>query len=342
MNKKLKLTYRPVDLPMKYVFTIANFSRSITPCVLVEIEYDGIIGYGEASLPPYLGETQDSVIAFLKQVNLEQFNDPFHLEDILTYVDKIAVNNAAAKASIDIAMHDLVGKLIGQPWYKIWGLDKSKTPSTSYTIGIDTEEVVKQKTLEVAGLYNIIKVKLGGADDKKMIEAIRSVTNLPITADANQGWKDKHYALDMIHWLREKGIVMVEQPLARHRIDDSAWITERSPLPVFADESFQRLTDLPRMKGAFDGVNIKLMKCTGMREAWKILNAARAMDMQTMVGCMSETSCAITAAAQLSPAVDWADLDGSVLIKTDLFKGMTVVNGKITIPDLPGIGATKL
>jgi len=338
MHKKLKLTYRTVDMPMKYVFTIANFSRSITPIVLTEIEYDGLTGYGEASLPPYLGETQASVIGFLKQVNLEQFSSPFHLEDILTYVDKVAVNNAAAKASIDIALHDLVGKLMNQPWHRIWGLDKSKTPSTSYTIGIDTDEMVKHKTAEAAELYNIIKVKLGSANDKQMIETIRRVTNLPLTIDANQGWTDKREALDMIHWLKEKGAVMIEQPLARHRIDETAWITERSPLPVFADESFQRLIDLPRMKGAFDGVNIKLMKCTGMREAWKILNAARALGMQTMIGCMSETSCAISAAAQLSPAVDWADLDGNVLIKTDLFHGMTVEKGKITLSDEAGIG----
>jgi len=339
---KMKLTFRTYDLQLRHVFTIANSSRTTTPIVLTEIEYDGITGYGEASMPPYLGETQASVIEFLKKVNLEQFSSPFEMEDILTYIDKITENNTAAKASIDIALHDLVGKIMGQPWYKIWGLDANKTPSTTFTIGIDTPEVVKQKTREDAPLYNILKVKLGRAGDKEMIEAIRSVTDKPIAADANQGWTDKHYALDMIYWLKERGIVMIEQPMPKYRLDDSAWVTERSPLPIFADESFQRLNDALRLKGAFHGINIKLMKCTGMREAWKILTTARAANMQVMVGCMTETSCAISAASQFSPAVDWADLDGNLLISNDIFKGTTVVDGKLVLSDLPGIGIRKL
>lgn len=338
---KMKFSFRPFDLQLRHVFTIANFSRTTTPVVLTEIEYDGIIGYGEASLPPYLGETQASVMDFLKKIDLSPFSSPFELDDILTYVDKIAENNTAAKASVDIALHDLVGKIMGQPWYKIWGLDKSKAPSTTFTIGIDTADVVKEKTREAAPLYNILKVKLGRDNDKEMIEAIRTVTDKPIAIDANQGWKDKHHALDMIYWLKEKGIVMIEQPMPKYNLDDSAWVTERSPLPVFADESFQRLNDVLRLKGAFTGVNIKLMKCTGMREAWKILTVARAANMQVMIGCMTETSCAISAASQLSPAVDWADLDGNLLISNDIYKGTTVVDGKLTLNDLPGIGIGK-
>lgn len=339
---KMKLTFRPYDLQLRHVFTIANSSRTTTPVVLTEIEYEGITGYGEASMPPYLGETQASVIEFLKKVNLEQFSSPFELDDILTYVDKITENNTAAKASIDIALHDLTGKLMNQPWHKIWGLDASKAPSTTFTIGIDTPEVVRQKTREDAPLYNILKVKLGRPGDKEMIETIRSVTDKPIAVDANQGWADKHYALDMIHWLKERGVVMIEQPLSKYKLDDTAWVTERSPLPVYADESFQRLTDVLRLKGAFTGVNIKLMKCTGMREAWKILTVARAANMDVMIGCMTETSCAISAAAQLSPAVDFADLDGNLLINNDIYKGTTVVNGKLTLNDLPGIGIKKI
>lgn len=338
---KMKFSFRPFDLQLRHVFTIANFSRTTTPVVLTEIEFDGITGYGEASLPPYLGETQASVMEFLKKVDLSQFSSPFELDDILTYVDKIAENNTAAKASVDIALHDLVGKIMGQPWYKIWGLDKSKAPSTTFTIGIDTADVVKEKTREAAPLYNILKVKLGRDNDKEMIEAIRTVTDKPIAIDANQGWKDKHHALDMIYWLKEKGIVMIEQPMPKYNLDDSAWVTERSPLPVFADESFQRLNDVMRLKGAFTGVNIKLMKCTGMREAWKILTVARAANMQVMIGCMTETSCAISAASQLSPAVDWADLDGNLLISNDIYKGTTVVDGKLRLNDLPGIGIEK-
>lgn len=339
---KMKLSFKPYDLQLRHVFTIANSSRTTTPVVLTEIVYDGITGYGEASLPPYLGETQASVIEFLKKVNLEQFSSPFELDEILTYVDKIAENNTAAKASIDIALHDLVGKIMGQPWYKIWGLNKDKTPDTTFTIGIDTEEVVKQKTKEADPLYNILKVKLGRDNDKQMIEAIRTVTDKPIAIDANQGWKDKHHALDMIYWLKERGIVMIEQPMPKYNLEDAAWVTERSPLPIFADESFQRLSDVLRLKGAFTGINIKLMKCTGMREAWKMLTVARAVNMKVMIGCMTETSCAISAATQLSPAVDWADLDGNLLISNDCFSGATVVKGKMQLNEATGIGVKKL
>ena len=338
---KMKLSYRPYDLQLKHVFTIANSSRTTTPVVLTEIEYDGFVGYGEASLPPYLGETQASVIEFLKKVNLDAFASPFEMEDILASIDKIAENNTAAKASIDIALHDLVGKIMGQPWHRIWGLDKNKAPDTTFTIGIDTPEAVIRKTQEDAPLYNILKVKLGRDNDREIIQAIRSVTDKPLAIDANQGWRDKHYALDMIHWLKEQGVVMIEQPVSKHRLDDSAWITERSPLPIFADESFQRLTDLMRLRGAFTGVNIKLMKCTGLREAWKIVNLARAVGMKVMIGCMTETSCAISAASQLSPAVDWADLDGNLLISNDLYRGTAVVNGKLALNDLPGVGISK-
>ena len=280
-------------------------------------------------------------MAFLKKVQdgLGQFTDPFQIEDILTYVDGLSEGNAAAKAAVDIALHDLVGKLLQAPWYKkIWGLDKAKAPSTTFTIGIDTPDVVREKTKECADQFNILKVKLGGDNDKEMIKTIRSVTSLPIAVDANQGWTDRQYALDMIHWLKEQGIVMVEQPMPKAQIDDIAWITQQSPLPIFADEGVQRLKDVPALKGAYTGINIKLMKCTGMREAWKMLNLARALDMKVMVGCMTETSCACSAAAQLSPAVDFADLDGNLLIANDRFRGMEVVKGKITLPDLPGIG----
>ncbi len=339
---KMKLTFRPYDLKLKHVFTVASYSRTTTPDVQVEIEYDGVTGYGEASMPPYLGESVDSVMTFLKKVNIEQFSDPFQLEDILAYVDGVMPGNTAAKASVDIALHDLVGKLLGAPWYKIWGLDKEKAPSTTFTIGIDTAEVVKEKTLEVAGKFNILKVKLGRENDKEIINAIRSVTQLPIAVDANQGWKDKYQALDMILWLKEQGIVMVEQPMSKTQLDDIAWVTQQSPLPIFADESLQRLGDVAKLKGAFTGINIKLMKCTGMREAWKMVTLGRALGMRIMVGCMTETSCAVSAAAQFSPAVDFADLDGNLLISNDLFKGMEVVKGKITLNDLPGIGIQKL
>lgn len=339
---KITMKFFPYELKLRHVFTVATYSRTTTPDIQVELTYDGVTGYGEASMPPYLGQSVQTVTTFLGKVDLSQFNDPFQMEDILTYVDSLSAGDGAAKAAIDIALHDLVGKLLGAPWYRIWGLDAAKAPNTTFTIGIDTKEVVRQKTLECADKFNILKVKLGRDNDKEMIETIRSVTNLPIAVDANQGWKDREEALDMIHWLKERGIVMVEQPMPKEQLDDMAWLTERSPLPTFADEAIQRLADIRRIEGAYTGINIKLMKCTGMREAWKMLNYARARGMKVMVGCMTETSCAVSAAAQLSPVVDFADLDGNLLIANDRFKGMEVVKGKITLPDRPGIGVVKL
>ena len=347
LKPKMQLRFFPYELKLAHVFTVASYSRSTTPDVQVELEYDGIVGYGEASMPPYLAKelgTVESVMAFLQRVQqvIGAFDDPFKMEEILTYIDAMDEGNAAAKTAVDIALHDLVGKLLQAPWYKIWGLDKEKAPSTTFTIGIDTPDVVRQKTRECADRFNILKVKLGRDNDKEMIQTIRSVTSLPIAIDANQGWKDRQYALDMIHWLEEQGIVMIEQPMPKTQIDDIAWVTEHSPLPVFADESVQRLKDVAALKGVFSGINIKLMKCTGMREAHKMMILARALGMRVMIGCMTETSCACSAAAQLSPAVDFADLDGNLLIANDRFRGMTVEKGKITLTDLPGIGVEKI
>ncbi|MEW6062330.1 MAG: dipeptide epimerase [Bacteroidota bacterium] len=340
-NKKLTLTYRPYTLELRHTFTVSAMSRTTTPAVLTEIEYDGVVGYGEAAMPPYLGESQESVIAFLKRVDLSKYANPFDLETILTDIDALAFHNTSAKAAIDIALHDLVGKLMGQPWYNIWGFNKEKAPYTTFTIGIDKADVVREKTKEAAG-FKILKVKLGKENDKEMIQTIRSVTDVPLTADPNQGWRDKFYALDMVHWLKEQGVQYVEQPMPKEWYDEHAWLTERSPLPILADESCQRLSDINKIKGAYNGIVIKLMKCTGMREAHKMLTLAKAFNMKVLIGCMTETSCAISAASHLSPACDWADLDGMLLIKNDLFAGTIVKEGKLVLSGLPGIGVKKI
>ncbi len=341
-KSKIKLSWYSYDLQLKHAFNISGYSRKTTPVVLTTLEYDGITGYGEAALPPYLGESQPSVIAFLEKIDLSGFSDPLQIDEILNYIDSIAENNTAAKASVDIALHDLAGKIIGIPWYQIWGMNVNKIPDTTFTIGMDTDEMVRQKVKEVEGQFHILKVKLGSKDDKRMVEAIRSVNELPVAVDANQGWKDKHQALDMINWLKEKGIVMIEQPMPKYNLDDIAWLTEQSPLPVFADESVQRLRDVERLKGVFSGINIKLMKCTGMREAWKMRNLAQSLGMKVMIGCMTETSCGISAAAQLAPGMDFADLDGALLIQNDAFRGARLTDGKI-IPDVTsGIGVKPI
>lgn len=338
---KLVLSFRPYTLELKHVFTLASSSRSTTPVMLTEIKYGDLVGYGEASMPPYLGESHETATSFLSKVDLSGFNDPFKLEEILDYVDTVAPGNPAAKASVDIAMHDLVGKLLGQPWYKIWGYDASKTPNTSFTIGIDTPEVVKQKVNEAAE-YKILKVKLGRDTDKQMIETIRSVTDKPICVDINQGWKEKQFALDMIYWLKERGVVFIEQPMDKKDIESNAWLTANSPLHIIGDEAVQGVSDVVKAKGVYSGINIKLMKCGGMRNANKMINLAEGLGLKVMVGCMTETSCAISAAAHLTPKALWADLDGALLISNDVYKGTTIVDGKIKIADLPGIGIEKI
>ena len=334
---KKSLRFAPFDLQLKHVFTLANSSRSTTPVMLTAIDYEGHTGYGEASMPPYLGETQESAAAFLSKLRLDRFASPFLIEDILTEVDGIAEGNSAAKASIDIALHDLIGKLLKRPWHQLWGLNPDDTPMTSFTIGIDTPEVVREKVKE-ASPYKILKVKMGRGNDTEMIETIRSVSQVPLCVDINQGWKDKQHALDMIYWLKERGIVFVEQPMAKEAIDDLAWLHDHSPLPIYADEALQRLKDVESTKGLYDGINIKLMKCTGMREAHKMANLAIALNMKVMLGCMTETSCAVSAAAQLSPLSEFADLDGNVLISNDPYEGMLIREGKVTLNDSPGIG----
>lgn len=340
-SSKMVLSFRPYELQLRHVFTLASGSRTTTPVMLTEIEYDGVTGYGEASMPPYLGESHESAGKFLSMVDLTQFSNPFLIHDIVEYVDMLAPGNYAAKASVDIALHDLAGKLMNQPWHRIWGLDPAKTPDTSFTIGIDKPEVVREKTLE-ASAYKILKVKLGQGNDREMIDTVRSVTQVPICVDVNQGWTDHVKALDLVYWLKDKGVVFVEQPMPKDRVDDIAWLTMNSPLPIIADESLQTIADFKKVQGVYSGINVKLMKCGGMRSAFTLLEMAKKLQMKTMIGCMTETSCAVSAAAQLSPLTNWADLDGNLLISNDIFDGVKIVGGKVTLPDSPGIGIVKL
>ena len=338
---RLKLSFEPFQLQLKHVFTLAGSSRSTTPIILTKIEFEGITGYGEASMPPYLGESQKTASQFLMNLNLEQFSDPLKIDEILEYVDQSKPGNAAAKASVDIALHDLVGKMIGEPWYKIWKFSPENTPYTSYTIGIDSKDMIQQKVRE-ASEFKILKVKLGRDNDKEIINAIREISDVPLCVDVNQGWKDKNIALEMIYWLQENGVEYVEQPLPKEKMNEIEWLTNNSPLPIIADEGVQRFTDIQKIAGVYSGINIKLMKCTGMREAHKMIKLARANNMKVMIGCMTETSCGISAAAQLSPLADWADLDGNLLISNDPYSGIKIIDGKITLIDKPGIGISIL
>lgn len=341
-KKELELEWCPFTAKMKHVFTIANSSRSTTPIVLTKITYDGYTGYGEAAMPPYLGETTNSAIDYLKKARpvLKKFKDPWMIGAIMEEMDAITTNNCAAKASIDIALHDLVGQMLGQPWWKIWGFDATKCPYNSFTVGLDTKEVVREKAKEAASEGHLIKVKLGRTEeqDKMMINTIREVTDTTICIDANQGWKDKHYALDMINWLATKNVNMIEQPMPKLMLDEAGWLTERSPLPIMADEACQRLTDVRKLYGHYSGINIKLMKCTGLHEAREMVSLAQALGMKLMIGCMTETSVAIAAGAQIAPVCEWTDLDGNWLISNDVFHSSTVEDGKIVPSSDPGLG----
>ena len=343
----LVLDWRPYTGQLKYTFTIATYSRTFTPLVLVRLRWRDYVGYGEASMPQYLGESTESVTAFLARVASEvlpRFKDPFMMEAILTQVDALAERNTAAKAAVDIALHDLVGKVLGRPWWQIWGYDAASTPCTSYTIGYDQSDDVVNEKIDEASWTKVVKVKLGMGEkeDKRMIELIRAKLDTVICIDANQGWKSREMALDMIYWLSERNVCLIEQPMAKEDIDSAAWLTERSPLPIIADEACQRLADIPRLAGAYNGINIKLMKCTGMREAHRMAEMARGLGLAVMLGCMTETSVAVSAAAQLSPVARWADLDGNILLSNDCFSGMRLTDGKITLNKLPGIGVEPL
>jgi len=337
----LKLLFTPHTLKFKRPFSIAHGSRDSTPVVFTRLEHNGFIGYGEASMPPYLGENHETALAFLSKAGkiLAGIPEPCTVAEILSAIDAIEKGNSAAKAAIDIALHDLVGKIQKRPCHEICGVDSRKDLFTAYTIPIDDLSGMRDRIAE-AEEYRILKIKLGSSDDKRIIQEIRSITDKPIIVDANEGWTDKHFAFEMVMWLAELNALLIEQPMPKEQMDDIAWLTSKSPVPIIADEGIQRFSDIEKIKGVYTGINIKLMKCTGMYEAQKMIVQARKYGMKIMLGCMSETSCGVSAAAQLAGLVDWIDLDGPLLIKEDVFDGVKFSGGAIHLNDLPGIGVT--
>ncbi|TLY32145.1 MAG: dipeptide epimerase [Ignavibacteria bacterium] len=333
----MNLTYRQIDLRLAHTFTIARSSRDIEPSIIVELTHDGITGLGEAAPSERYGESAQTVQRFLSRLDLGRFEDPFRIEEITSYVDLAEPGNTSAKAAVDIALHDWVGKKLRVPLWKHWGLNRERTLPTSFTIGIASPEVIEKKVRE-AEPYSILKVKVGVPGDRQTIAAIRGITDKKIRVDANEGWKSKEEARDAILWLEEQGVEFVEQPLPATDLDGTKWLREQVHIPIIADENIGRLADLPRLRDAFDGINIKLMKSTGLREAMGMIRAAKGMNMKIMLGCMIETSIGISAAAQLSPLADYADLDGNILITNDPFEGVKVVGGKLVLNEHPGLG----
>ena len=337
----MQIAYTPYQLEMKHPFAIAKFSRTSTPVMLLRLTYENIHGYGEASMVPYMGESLESAREFLKQVDWNRFVYPFDFAEIMTYLDSIAVGHPAIKAAIEIAINDLNGKISGKPCYEIYAADPAEMPLTSYTIGIDSPDVIRQKVADARG-FKVLKLKLGRDNDRELITTIRSVSELPLFIDANQGWKDKGEAIDMIYWLHDQGALLIEQPMDKNDLEGNAWLTARSPIPIIADEAFQRIGDLEGLKGAYHGINIKLMKSAGMYEANHMILKARTMRMKILIGCMSETSCATLAGIALAPLCDWADLDGPSLAKNNPFKGPEMRDGKYLLPALPGLGLERI
>ncbi len=334
----MKLSFRPYTLQLKNPFGLAHGTRNTTAIVLTQLEHTGIIGCGEASLPPYHGETQESVKAFLSKLELEQFEDPLQTGKILSYVDKIEKGNNAAKASIDIALHDLVGKILRKPCYELFGIKTAEKKLSSYTIAIDELKNLPRKIKEAKD-FKILKIKLGTKEDEKIVHIVRNECNKPLYADANQGWNDKSMALEMLYMLKENGFEVVEQPMPVNCLDDDMmWLKEKSPLPLLADESVKRFGDLEKSAEFFHGINIKLMKSTGMAEAYKMIVRARELKMKIMLGCMTETSCAILAASHLASIADYVDLDGPFLISNNPFRNPELIDGYIITPEKPGIG----
>ncbi len=337
----MKLTYQPYQLELKHPFTIAKFSRTGTPLILLKLEYEGLIGHGEASMVPSMGENVETATAFLQKVDLNAFHHPFKMDEVMAYLDSLSPGNPNIKAAIDIAFHDLIGKIEQKPCYLLFGADPDLMPVTSYTLGIDTPEIMIKKAQEAAS-FKVIKIKLGRDNDEEIIRAIRSVTQVPLYVDANQGWTDRQKALDKIYWLHEQGVELIEQPMDRNDLDGNAWLTENSPVAIVGDEAVQRFADVEKAKGVYHGINMKLMKSAGMYEGHRMILKAKELGLKTLIGCMSETSCATLAAAALAPLCDWADLDGPFLTKNNPYQNPKFANGKYVLKEAFGLGLVSV
>ncbi|MBZ5725737.1 MAG: dipeptide epimerase [Acidobacteriia bacterium] len=334
------LETRIVRLNLQHTWTTTMSSSAYRDTLHVAYARDGITGHGEgAPIVRYhedaagAREAVESVRAMLLEAS------PMQFAKLMAEVFRRVPGQWAGKAAIDIALMDWVGQRLGIPLYTYFGLDPRDTPLTTFSIGIDTPEITRQKTREAAD-FPILKVKVGLETDEPTIEAVRSVTTKPLRVDANEGWKDKEEAVRKINWLEKHGVEFIEQPLPAEMIEETRWVRSRVHIPVIADEACQRASDIPKLKDAFDGVNIKLDKSGGMLEAYRMIQIAKALGMKTMLGCMISSSVSVTAAAHLSPLVDYADLDGNLLIANDPFHGVQVEKGKLVLPSRPGLGLT--
>jgi L-alanine-DL-glutamate epimerase-like enolase superfamily enzyme len=329
-----------VRLNLRHAWTTTMSSSQYRDTLHVAFTRDGITGHGEgAPIVRYHEDAASARKAVESVRDLPLSADPMQFAKIMAGVFQRVPGEWAGKAALDIALMDWVGQKLRIPLYSYFGLDPRDAPLTTFSIGIDTPEITRQKTLEAAA-YPVLKVKVGLDTDEATIEAVRSVTDKPLRVDANEGWKDREEAARKINWLEKQGVEFIEQPLPADRIDDTRWVRGHVHIPIIADEACQRASDIPRLKEAYDGVNIKLDKSGGMMEAYRMIQIAKALGMRTMLGCMISSSVSVTAAAHLSPLVDYADLDGNLLIANDPFHGVRVEKGKLILPAGPGLGLT--
>jgi L-alanine-DL-glutamate epimerase-like enolase superfamily enzyme len=328
-------------LNLQHTWTTTMSSSQYRETLHVAYTRDGITGHGEGAPIVRYHEDAESARKAVESVRaLLVSANPMQFAKVMAEVFRRVPGEWAGKAAIDIALMDWVGQKLGIPLYTYFGLDPKDTPLTTFSIGIDTPEITKQKTREAAD-FPILKVKVGLATDEPTIEAVRSVTKKPLRVDANEGWKDKEEAVRKINWLEKMGVEFIEQPLPAEMIEETRWVRGRVHIPIIADEACQRASDIPKLKDAFDGVNVKLDKSGGMLEAYRMIQIAKALGMKTMLGCMVSSSVSVTAAAQLSPLVDYADLDGNLLISNDPFRGVLVEKGKLVLPKGAGLGLTR-
>ncbi len=336
----LKLSAEVITLKTKHPFVIARGGDEDYRVVWVRLtDSDGVEGWGEADPSRYYGETADTVLTVLKRLEPHLPRDPFDLEGAEAAFAHAVPQNGAARAALSAALHDLVGKRLNQPVWRLWGLDPARAPRSSFTIGLDTPEKMRQKVAE-ASAFPILKIKLGTDRDEQILRTIRDATDKPIRVDANAGWT-RERAIAMLPVLKEYGVEFVEQPLPPEDLEGIAAVRRKGVLPVVVDESCIVATDIPRLAGAVDGINIKLAKCGSLREALRMVATARAHGMLVMVGCMIESSLGITAAAHFTPLVDAADLDGAALTANDPFVGATIDGGQIQLPREPGLGVRR-
>jgi L-alanine-DL-glutamate epimerase-like enolase superfamily enzyme len=330
---RMRLVHRPLDLQLRHTFRIARGASATRANVLVELHEDGHVGWGEAA--PIARYGQDRATT---EAALERMAGGLDARAFAQAAARAAVpGQSAAEAAVDMALHDLAGKRLGVPLRDLLGIGRGPQPETSFTIGMDTPEVMAAKARE-ASAYAVLKVKLGSPDDHAGLLAVREAApGKRLRVDANEGWTPEQ-AAERLPWLHRLGVEFVEQPLPAGRIEETRALRRTSPLPFFADESVHRAADVPGLVGAFDGINVKLMKCGGLGEALRLIAVARAHGLRVMLGCMVESSLAITAAAHLGPLADAADLDGNALLSEDPFVGATLEEGRLVLPDGPGLG----